>query len=175
MPDIGDNKIDNSTVAFYDFRSMVVKMAADLKKCMEPMDVNENVIPVKTPLPSSPGQLMPSSPVQLLPSESLAKRMDGLTARYDMLRGKNIIFIHYLSAHFHHNSILGFSVQIKPDPHLDESIPICARDQHLLFNIFGEQWNCSTILNAYTAIKGQTGFMSNWASPNGRKSNGWKN
>lgn len=59
---------------------------------------------------------------------------------------------------------IGFTVYIRPDVHLDETIPICARDQHLLYNIFGEKWKSAVVINAYTAVKGQTGFMLNWTS-----------
>lgn len=61
-------------------------------------------------------------------------------------------------------ALLGFAVYIKPDVHLDEMIPICARDQHLLFNIFGEKWTSPVVISAYIAIKGQTGFMHNWSN-----------
>ena len=59
---------------------------------------------------------------------------------------------------------VGFMVHIKPDVHLDEMIPICARDQHLLYNIFGDKWKSPVVINAYTTVKGQTGFMHNWLS-----------
>lgn len=62
---------------------------------------------------------------------------------------------------------IGFTVYIKPDVHLDETIPICARDQHLLYNIFGAEWKSPVVISAYTAVKGQTGFMLNWTT-NGR-------
>lgn len=58
--------------------------------------------------------------------------------------------------------VVGFSVHIQPDVHLDEQIPICARDQHLLHNIFGDKWKSPVVISAYTAIKGQTGYMQNW-------------
>lgn len=57
----------------------------------------------------------------------------------------------------------GFTVHIKPDAHLDDTVPICARDQHLLYNIFGNEWKSSTIIDAYIAVKGQTGFMNKWS------------
>ncbi|XP_031621276.1 uncharacterized protein LOC116339503 [Contarinia nasturtii] len=70
-----------------------------------------------------------------------------------------------------HDFLIGFTVHIKPDVHLDETIPICARDQHLLYNIFGDKWKSPVIINAYAAVKGQTGFMNNWLSSNaGNKS-----
>lgn len=60
--------------------------------------------------------------------------------------------------------VIGFTVYIKPDVHLDETVPICARDQHLLYNIFGDKWKSALILRTYIAVKGQTGFMHNWTS-----------
>lgn len=65
--------------------------------------------------------------------------------------------------------LIGFMVHIKPDVHLDEMIPICARDQHLLYNIFGDKWKSPVVINAYTSVKGQTGFMHNWL-PNHKNS-----
>lgn len=61
-------------------------------------------------------------------------------------------------------SSIGFSVYIKPDVHLDDMIPICARDQHLLFNVFGDKWKSPLVLEAYEKVKGQTGFMPKWTS-----------
>lgn len=66
----------------------------------------------------------------------------------------------------------GFSLQLKADPHLDESIPISARDQHLLYNIFGDKWSNPVIVDAYMTVKGKTGYMSSWSPKDAKKSNG---
>lgn len=47
---------------------------------------------------------------------------------------------------------------IEPNSPLDENVPICARDQHLLYNVFGDKWNDFSVLGAYVKLKGQTAY-----------------
>lgn len=50
----------------------------------------------------------------------------------------------------------GFKLRIEPNAPLDADVPICARDQHLLFNVFGDKWKDFSVIGAYIKLKGQT-------------------
>lgn len=149
---------------------MVVKLANELKAMIshEPMDVIDNN--------DSPPQILYSPPPTPPSVTSMPPCYDEIdTSRFDLLKGmyglNNTIIKKWILITFDFK-FKGFSLQLKADPHLDESIPISARDQHLLYNIFGDKWNDRTIVDAYIVVKGKTGYMSSWSPKDTKKSNG---
>lgn len=152
VPDVIDSQPHSGFLLRRNFQSLVSQEVREKELLFKSQKYTPNVVKNEV-LHTSKLQ-----PTKQLPTTSAAPR--------EFLMGDFCIYMYFL-----HDDLIpwwnvfcfiGFTVHIKPDVHLDEEIPICARDQHLLFNIFGDEWKSPVVISAYTAIKGHTGYMQNW-------------
>lgn len=168
MPDIGENAVDKANVLRYNFRSLVAKEVHNKEQLCK---LIKKDVPCKSKKLTSNGNVNANG---VLHSSSSSKESESQAkpsaTPHDFLKGdliRSFFFrslIRFHAENMHYFLSIGFSVYIKPDVHLDEMVPICARDQHLLYNIFDDKWKSAVILDAYAQVKGQTGFMPKWTS-----------